>query len=307
MSTAAPATVWLPALQRFDPTHALYRLLQRADRLPDASPGRVAMLGEAFAWDADASTPLPAAALLRQFHAGDAGDGLWLQADPAWVQPELNGARLLACGQLALGMDEAHSLVEALAPAFEDAGLILQATTADHWHLRLPPGSVLPGFDPPEQVLGDDLLQHLPEGPHARRWQRLLNDVQVLLHQHPLQVQRRARGLAPVNSVWLWGAGELPRQVRTQVSGVVGEDALLLALAVRAGIETAPLAAGDPGAFAPGRLVDLQQLPVETIDAQWQAALLAALRRQPVALCFASGERWLSRPWHRLRLWRRGA
>ena len=38
----------------------------------------------------------------------------------------------------------------------------------------------------------------------------LLNEVQVLLHQHPLNAARQTRGLPPVNSVWFWGAGRLP-------------------------------------------------------------------------------------------------
>ena len=45
---------------------------------------------------------LPAAALSRHFDAGDAGSHVWLRADPAFVQPEMNGVRLMAVGELGL-------------------------------------------------------------------------------------------------------------------------------------------------------------------------------------------------------------
>src|SRR5436190_23093587 len=40
----------------------------------------------------------PVAAVTRAFDANDALQGAWLRADPAYVQPDLSGARLLACG-----------------------------------------------------------------------------------------------------------------------------------------------------------------------------------------------------------------
>jgi hypothetical protein len=38
--------------------------------------------------------------------------------------------------------------------------------------------------------------------------------------------------------------------------------------------------------------------------AEWWPALQQLCKRQPVLFAFASGERWLHRPWHRMRLWR---
>ena len=49
----------------------------------------------------------------------------------------MNGVRLLACGQLQLTMDEALVFADALRPAFDDAGIALEITTPDRWHLRL--------------------------------------------------------------------------------------------------------------------------------------------------------------------------
>ncbi|HEY1092840.1 MAG TPA: hypothetical protein VGE47_17205 [Burkholderiaceae bacterium] len=45
--------------------------------------------------------------------------------------------------------------------------------------------------------------------PSARVLRRLQNEVQMLLHRHPLNAEREARGLAPINSVWISGCGAL--------------------------------------------------------------------------------------------------
>ena len=299
-----PTQLWLPPLDRFDRAHPLRRLLTRADRLPDEQRSRIECLAHLF--HADAAT-LPVAALIREHQAGDAGDATWLNADPSWVQPDMTGVRLLACGSMQLSMDEAQAYAEALQPAFAEAGLRLEIAAPDHWQLRLAPGTPLPEFAAPEQALGEDLYQHLPQGAEGRPWRALLNEVQVFLHQHPLNAARQSRGLPPVNSVWLWGAGRLPTSLQSGLAGVVGNDALLLALASRAGI---PCRRGSQEAMATaaaGWLVDLQDLAAAEFDDAWCSALQTLARRQPVHIAFANGERWSWRPRHRWRFWRGAA
>ena len=295
--------LWLPALARFEPAHPLRRLLSRADRREDGPRGYLAGLAAWF----EAPQPLAAAALTRQLVAGDAEDGLWLCADPAWVEPDMNGARLLACGQMQLAAADVAALVAALAPAFEEQGMRLVATTPDRWHLRLPPGTAVPDFPAPEQALGENLLQHLPQGPQGRRWRILQNEIQVLLHQQPVNARRRAAGQPPVNHLWLWGAGTLPAGVATPLRGVLSDDPLLRALAARAGIAHRARPSGTdqvPDGPAEGWLVDLQDLPAHAIATTWWPMIDSLARRQPVRLVLASGERWAYRPWHRWRFWR---
>ena len=293
--------LWLPALAHFEPTHPLREWLPRADRLPDGGVGYLGGLGDHFP-GVDAG--VPAAAITREFLAGDAADGTWLSADPAWVQPDMNGVRLLACGQMQLGMDEAQALAEPLRPVFDEAGMQLEISTPDHWHLRLPGDTPLPAFAVPEQALGEDLGQHLPQGAEGRRWRVLLNDVQVLLHQHPLNARRQARGQSPVNSLWLWGGGRLPDALSGNVVGVVGDDLLLRALAARAGIAQQSRTADAVAGGGAGWLIDLQDLPAHEIASRWGSVLLPLLGRQSVVLHFASGERWRHKPFHRWRFWR---
>lgn len=296
-----PLELWLPALGRFDPTHPLHRWLAQSDRLEAGPQGYLDGLAGYF--DSGAA-PMPVAALTRELLAGDAGEATWLCADPSWVQPDMTGVRLLACGQMQLLMDEAREFADTLRPVFDEAGVRLEISAADHWHLRLSPGLELPDFAAPEQALGEDLYQHLPQGAEGRRWRVLINEVQVLLHQHPRNAARSAAGQPPVNSVWLWGAGTLPARVRSRFGGVVGDDVLLAALAERAKILHQPRTPDSVAAAREGWLVDLQDLPVADIERDWWPRLQALAQRQTVRISFASGERWLHLPWHRWRFWR---
>ncbi len=294
--------LWLPPLTHFAAVGPLRTLLLRADRLTDGARGFLAGLRDYFP---DLGTPLPAGALTREFIAHDAGDALWLAADPAWARPDINGIRLMACGHLRLDMAQAQALAAPLLPLFAEIGMQLEVSTPDHWHVRLPTGTVLPEFSAPEQGMGEDLAQHMPQGPEGKSWRLLLNEVQVALHQNPLNAARHARRMAPVNTLWLWGGGRLPERVHTDLSGVVSDDLVLSALTQRAGLVPQSRTPPNIAQATSGWLLDLQDLPASEVEAQWWPLLSSLLARQPVALNFASGERWLWRPWQRWRMWRR--
>src|SRR5690606_2381672 len=128
---------------------------------------------------------LPAAPLTRLLDAGkhDAGLSAWLRADPAYIHPDINGARLLAIGD-ALGIEQADldAFLPALRPLFGDAGFPLDAPRPGRWYLRLPREAKLPAFASPDDALGDDLFEHDgfdgAAAPEARRWRVLASEAQ---------------------------------------------------------------------------------------------------------------------------------
>lgn len=293
-------TILLPPRSRLAGVASLPGLLGRGDRLPDQVPGLVAVLADTFAMP---MVSMPVAALLREAHAHDAGHGPWLCADPAYVQAEPAGARLMACGALGLSMQEAEALARPLRPLLGDAGLLLETTLPDRWQLRLAQGRPLPAFAAAEQVLGTHLLEHLPQGPEGRSWRALFNEIQMVLHQHPRNRERIAQGLPPVNALWFWGGGALPPRPRTTLGGVVSSDPLAQALAVHAGVRVL----ADPGDVpeATDALIDLGALPAERIGA-WLDRAVAALRAVDVLrLAFVDGARWHITRGQRWRFWRR--
>ncbi len=150
---------------------------------------------------------------------------------------------------------------------------------------------------------------HLPEGNEGKRWRSLLNEAQIVLHNHPLNEQRVARGQLPVNSLWFWGAGALPQWVKTPLTRVLTCDGVLAALAARA---KCAVAAATPDAltgFDGESLLDLDDaaaLPV--LANQWLPRLEHGLARGKLAelrLQLAGGERAVYRHGQRWRFWRR--
>ncbi len=294
----------LPPLAGFETLPGLARRLRRGDRLADGARHELAV-SDCFRWP---GRELPVAALTREHAAGDAGDAVWLCADLAHVQPDMTGARMLACGNLDLGREEAGELAGPLRPLFGDSGLRLEITSPSRWHLRLPPGAPVPAFDAPGDVLGDDLIRHLPEGDDARRWRRLFNEAQVLLHQHPLNQRRRQEGRMPADSLWLWGGGTLPAHVRSDLRNVHADDPLPVALAGQAGIGVQPVAAFDAGRrLASDTLLDLGRAGSPQACADMLFDMLQHRRADVLVLHFAGGERWRVTRGQRWRFWRRGA
>ncbi len=308
------ATLLLPARARLAGTSlpdSVARALGRADVLPVGEPGERAQLSRHFellprGW--------PVAALTRALDAGDAPLSAWLRADPAYVRPDINGARLLACGEaLQLERRDAEALLPALRPLFGDAGFPLDAPDPHRWYLRLPREARLPTFAAPADALGADLFDQLPgaddgASPEGRRWRALLSEAQVVLHNHPHNAARIAAGRLPVNSLWFWGAGIAPDHVAARAAAVTGDDSLLRALATAAGVDVAPLA----DAFAPpgeDTLVDLRGLrDPARLHAGWLGPAIAAVQRRDLerlVLDFEDGARLAIAPGHRWRGWRR--
>jgi len=266
----------------------------------------------------------PVAAATRQRDAGDAAHSAWLRADPAYVRPDINGARLLACGDaLSLSSQDSEALLRPLKPLFGDIGFPIDAPTPSRWYVRLPREAKLPAFASPDDALGADLFEHLPEGSEGRRWRALLSEAQVILHNHPCNAQRIASSLPPINSLWFWGAGVLPDHVRTQFDTVSSDDEAVQAFALLAGLPASGRPSrwrselaepGKPGAPAISRncancAIDLRQYrDLSALQSDWLAPLLQDLlagRLATATLDFADGVRFELRASQRWRFWRR--
>lgn len=300
----ASATLLLPLASRFagQPLpSALAKVLAQADRETGQASDR-GQLRRHFQLIPD---HWPIAALTRQLDAGDAAQSSWLRVDPAHVAPDMGGARLLSHGEaLALTREDVAQLLPALRPLFGDAGFALDAPHPSRWYLRLPRESRLPEFATPDDVLGEDLFAHLPQGELGRRWRALLTETQVVLHNHPWNAMRASMGRPAVNSVWFWGAGASPDFVRTRYRQIKGNDVLLRALASAAGVSQETTEADQVDALVDLRhLRDLGLLASEAVQ-----PLLHAVRQrelQSLTLDFEDGLVFQLRRDQRWRFWRK--
>jgi len=300
-------TLLLPELSRLGgaplSSHTA-RLLGRGERLPDAAPGRQAQLRRYFDLP---ENEWPLAALTRQDDCGDAAGARWLRADPCHIRPDLNGARLLAVGDMLVQGDEVKALQPEVQAIFADAGFEFDMPAPGRWYLKLPDDTTLPETLPPEDALGLDLIEHVAGGTGGRRWRALLSEVEIALHHHPHNAQRIAAGQLPVNSLWLWGGGVLPERIGTKVARFYSNDETALALAAAADVAALlePLSrvcVREEGATCVFDLTALRSM--SELDTRWLHPILTTLNPDSLRLDSEDGHQWHLRRAHRWRFWR---
>ena len=307
--TMARLTLLLPAGERFAGI-AMPALLAKALGRADESvgqPGEHAQLSRHFRLLPNRWSP---AALTRTTDAGlaDARSSAWLRADPAYIRPDINGARLLATGAaLSMTQQDTEAFLPALRPLFGDTGFLLDAPHPTRWYLRLPHEVQLPDFPAPEQALGEDVFDHTPDGPLARRWRSLLSEAQVVLHNHPRNAARAEAGLVPVNSLWFWGGGILPDSVASDFLSVFSDDPVLHGLAGIGMFETMSLA--DFSGFeslANDTVIDLRAArDAKALLECWLQPAHAAALQGSVDFDLADGRMFRLQPNQRWRFWRK--
>ncbi len=123
---------------------------------------------------------------------------------------------------------EAAQLQTRLQPLLDEFRGEWLSYSAKHWGLRLPalPDMQWPAID---KLEGQSIGDQLPVGKQQNSWRRLLNEIQMTLFEHPVNQQREAAGLLPVNAIWFSGAAALDLNADWQ--HVAGDDALLKPLA----------------------------------------------------------------------------
>lgn len=222
----------------------LETLITRGRELPPlpqrADAARMALLG------AEATAPIPAGALTRTADSGRVAEGYWLRADPITLHAGLTQVYLTGAGMADFDPGERLEIIGAVEAELARQGLQLQAQHPERWTLQLP--APLPfHFTPLNEALGADVAELLPAHAEARAWRRLMNDLQVALHNHPVNEQRRHAGRVVVNGVWFWGGGRAPaRQRPASFQRVLAEHPLSAGLARCFGIDVSA-APGEPG------------------------------------------------------------
>jgi len=194
---AAAQDLHLPALQT---------LLARGTRQPCPSGGVEAALCEALGISRQQDWPLAPITLAAD--GGVAGDAYWLRADPVHLRVMRDRIVLADSGSIELSCQEANALAAAIAQHF-GPDLSPLPLHPQRWYLRFPDAPHLV-TTPLSIAVGRDIDALLPQGDDAMRFRTELNELQMLLHEHPVNQAREARGELPVNSLWLWGGGKQP-------------------------------------------------------------------------------------------------
>lgn len=170
------------------------------DGPPPHDPGHERWLRVRLALPGEAA---PAAA---SAHADGATEAAW-RLDPVHLHVGRDHLVLTDPRTLGLTADDARALADSIAPLMADEGLALEAPTPRRWYLREtdPRRRLRLRTRPLSGATGRNIDAWLPQGDDARRWRRLVNEIQMTWHGHVVNARREAAGLAAVNSVWIEG------------------------------------------------------------------------------------------------------
>lgn len=212
----------------------------------------------------------PVAALAARGLGLDGQAGYWLVADP--VSLVAGGAGVMLAGKVEdLTASDAEELVVALNAHFHDDGVSFVAPRPDLWlaHVAEPPALVTHALD---RAAVQGLATMLPAGDAGPQWRRWQDEMQMLLHPHPVNGMRESVGALPANAVWVWGGGRLADT--GPVSHIAVDAPATLVGEMLRGVEAQGRAQGD--AQSPARRVVVA--PAITGDedvARFAAATLA--------------------------------
>ncbi|MBI4383790.1 MAG: phosphoglycerate mutase [Nitrospinae bacterium] len=125
-----------------------------------------------------------------------------------------------------------------------------------------PDGPAAPArLTPPDELIGEGIRRHMPADDAHKELAYIVNQAQIILHHHPLNKERRRRGLDPVNSIWPWGNGGRPdlpsfESGNRKTASAVSASSLFTGMAVCAGMKVVPAqgAAGSMDADGLGKV-----------------------------------------------------
>lgn len=218
---------------------------------------------------------------------GGRGHG-WLRIDA--LSLAISRDRLVALPQRAQDAGDAATLIDATLKLLLTSGALHPDGSRRLLDLDAPPEA---RFAPAWRTAGRPLDDHLPQGPRGAEWRRWLTEAQMLLHEHPVNADREARGLRPLNALWLSGGAALAPPPRDCAVRLLGRHPFMATLPV-----SAPAGLGTPGITV--WLHEPGQRPPAPVVALLRAHGLRLRVLEP------SGQQCYTRqPWHALRVWRK--
>ena len=181
--------------------------------------------------------PPPLAALTYWYDKGFAANKPVLRADPVYLKVDRDCLYLLGREALEVSQAEADTLTNQINQLYSDTSWTLEVGTANRWYITGEQPFNIKTF-PIAEAFGKNVAAFMPQGEDAKQWRAVLNEIQMLLHSSEVNIAREMNRRLPINSVWLWGEGQLPASPANpmdEVDCVWSDNALCRGLARWAG------------------------------------------------------------------------
>jgi hypothetical protein len=184
---------------------------ERSLLLPPQWEGRV---GDGFLSRATENHPYPSPPL--------EGEGTELRrlaiATPLHATLGLTDLTPLDPSQLQLSDADSRALCAACDAHAREDGLRLAYVSVNEWRI-VTDREIKVLTERPDWIIGEPMRPNLPRGDDGRLIERWMNELQMLLFNHPVNAARAERRLPPVNVVWLWGFDGLRHATSEYVDG----------------------------------------------------------------------------------------
>lgn len=249
----------------------------------------------------------------------------WL-AVPVHLTAGIDHLRLHPAGLLNLDARESVALCGSFTTEFAASGLSLQPLFGSLLLVGL--GPVVATTQDPAAFLGADMATAPATGRDAPVLRRLGSEIEMWLHDHPVNRRRVQQGRLPVSGLWLWGgtssaSAALPLRQRSLALPLgYADDGYVAGLWHLSGGETAALPAtfaallADPGLQRGARAAIIvlsaaatgpRDLPLLRLEAAWFEPAVRHLRAGGLARLsvFLGGQQWGLSSAGMLRCWRR--
>lgn len=237
------------------------------------------------------ATDYPLAAIAAAADGLEVATAYWLRADPVNLVLQRDCFSLAEPVPLAVAVEHANLIVASLNqhfaqdPTGED--LVFMIGKSGAWYLRAQHKQNI-STTLPSVAMHKNVHQFLPQGEAASQWVTRLNEIQMLLHEHPANLARESAREPVINSLWLSGGGCLP--ATSQINLAADAANLLLAntvlyqgLAQWAGLSSQPVPETLQAVLQHKDAHIRLQLPAATnLDAVWFKPLLQALKNKKI-------------------------
>lgn len=226
----------------------------------------------------------PIAAIAASADGVEVSDAYWLRTAPVHLVLQRDCFSLGEPVPLQVKLEHAQQMIASLNQHFSQDGLTFLIGGSGAWYLRT-------AQDPqiqttlPTVAMGKNIHQFMPQGAASAKWLSVLNEVQMLLHEHPANLTRESMGEVAVNSIWLSGGGVLPSAIGMQSDGnlLVADSAFYQGLAKWADIPCQPVP--DSLQHLLDEASQYSQVRLQLSESQndsWWSAMLQALKGRKI-------------------------
>jgi 2,3-bisphosphoglycerate-independent phosphoglycerate mutase len=142
-----------------------------------------------------------------------------------------------------LSCEESMELLQALQTQIVDCAVTFHPGLGYHNLMVMESEPFSERLTPPNELVGEGIRQFMPDSNQFKELVHIMNQAQIILHNHCSNRRRQQESLDPVNSIWLWGNGEsttLPpfKDSFGKTGSVVTASLLLKGIARAAGMNT---------------------------------------------------------------------